>query len=87
MSIAGHVSRKMLEHYSHIRLDAKRKALEALSNRPQRMEEQGGYGTKDTTIGLSESSTSTQVLEKMVDGTGLEPATSSLRTRRSPMLS
>ena len=31
MSIAGHVSRKMLEHYSHIRIDAKRKALDAIS--------------------------------------------------------
>ena len=31
MSIAGHVDRKMLEHYSHIRMEAKRKALEALS--------------------------------------------------------
>lgn len=30
LSIAGHVSRKMLEHYSHIRLEAKRKALDAL---------------------------------------------------------
>jgi integrase len=30
MSIAGHVSREMLDHYSHIRLVAKRKALEAL---------------------------------------------------------
>jgi integrase len=30
MSIAGHVSREMLYHYSHIRLMAKRKALEAL---------------------------------------------------------
>ena len=30
MSIAGHVSREMLDHYSHIRLMAKRKALEAL---------------------------------------------------------
>lgn len=30
MSIAGHVSKKMLEHYSHIRLAAKRRALEAL---------------------------------------------------------
>lgn len=29
-SITGHLSRRMLEHYSHIRLDAKRKALEAL---------------------------------------------------------
>ena len=31
MSVAGHVSRQMLEHYSHIRLDAKRQAVEALS--------------------------------------------------------
>ncbi|OFV95116.1 MAG: hypothetical protein A3F68_10620 [Acidobacteria bacterium RIFCSPLOWO2_12_FULL_54_10] len=30
MIIAGHVSREMLEHYSHIRLDAKRRALESL---------------------------------------------------------
>ena len=30
MSIAGHVSRQMLDHYSHIRLDAKRRALESL---------------------------------------------------------
>ena len=29
-SITGLLSRRMLEHYSHIRLDAKRKALEAL---------------------------------------------------------
>lgn len=31
MSIAGHVSRRMLEHYSHIRLEAKRTALDALA--------------------------------------------------------
>jgi integrase len=31
MSIAGHLSRKMLEHYSHIRLAAKRTALEAIT--------------------------------------------------------
>jgi hypothetical protein len=30
MSIAGHVNRQMLNRYSHIRLDAKRKALQAL---------------------------------------------------------
>ena len=28
MSIAGHLSRKMLEHYSHIRMEAKRAALD-----------------------------------------------------------
>jgi hypothetical protein len=47
MSIAGHVSRKMLERYSHIRMDAKRKALEALSKMP------GGYGTIHGTMGQS----------------------------------
>ena len=30
MSIAGHVSRRMLEHYSHIRTEAKRHAVECL---------------------------------------------------------
>lgn len=29
-AISGHVSRKMLEHYSHVRLEAKRRAVEAL---------------------------------------------------------
>jgi len=29
-SISGHLSRRMLEHYSHIRIDAKRGALDAL---------------------------------------------------------
>jgi integrase len=28
--IAGHVSQRMLKHYSHIRMDAKRKALESI---------------------------------------------------------
>lgn len=31
MSIAGHVSMRMLEHYSHVRLEAKRKALTTVS--------------------------------------------------------
>ena len=31
MAIAGHVSRRMLEHYSHIRMEAKRTAVEAIS--------------------------------------------------------
>jgi integrase len=31
LSIAGHVSRKMMEHYSHVRMEAKRKALETLT--------------------------------------------------------
>jgi integrase len=31
MAIAGHVSRKMLEHYSHIRMEAKRAALDGIA--------------------------------------------------------
>jgi hypothetical protein len=31
MSIAGHVSKHMLAHYSHIRTEAKRVALEAIA--------------------------------------------------------
>jgi integrase len=33
MSVAGHVSRQMLEWYSHIRMDAKRDAVNALSQK------------------------------------------------------
>ena len=32
MAIAGHVSREMLEHYSHIRMDAKREAVRAIDS-------------------------------------------------------
>lgn len=31
MAIAGHLSRTMLEHYSHIRIAAKRAALESIT--------------------------------------------------------
>jgi hypothetical protein len=31
MALAGHVSRQMLEHYSHIRMEAKRRAVAALA--------------------------------------------------------
>jgi hypothetical protein len=32
--IAGHVSKQMLKHYSHIRMEAKRRAVEALVAKP-----------------------------------------------------
>jgi hypothetical protein len=31
MAIAGHVDRRMLRHYSHIRMEAKRNALDKVS--------------------------------------------------------
>ena len=33
MAIAGHLNRTMLEHYSHIRMAAKRTALESIAKR------------------------------------------------------
>ena len=60
MSIAGHVSPRMLAHYSHVRLEAKRNALDALSG--------GGsgvsYGTKNVTKEPSEQVPQPEVVEK-----------------------
>jgi hypothetical protein len=48
MAIAGHVSRQMLEHYSHVRMDLKRKAHDGLSTRRHNFE--GKQTSYDTTI-------------------------------------
>ena len=32
MALAGHVSKRMLEHYSHIRMEAKREAVQLLTS-------------------------------------------------------
>jgi integrase len=45
MAVAGHVSRRMLERYSHVRMEAKRAAMETLAN-SSRMK---GYDTNDDT--------------------------------------
>jgi integrase len=49
MAIAGHVSRKMLERYSHVRMEAKRTAMETLA-KSSRM---AGYDTNHDTKGPS----------------------------------
>ena len=41
-SISGHLSRRMLEHYSHIRIDAKRQALDALDESRRAVHNDGG---------------------------------------------
>jgi len=76
MAIAGHVSPKMLAHYSHVRLEAKRNALEALarfgSNAsaaevPEHMdlgEEQPLYDTSHDTKGNEPESASAELIEK-----------------------
>jgi hypothetical protein len=58
MAIAGHVSPKMLAHYSHVRMDAKRKALDALS-----LKDSGSYGTNHDTNALPGAVAHPQVIE------------------------
>ena len=51
--IAGHVSKQMLKHYSHIRMEAKRTALESIVAKkadPKRAEEKAAVPTEVPTI-------------------------------------
>ena len=47
MDIAGHVSRQMLKHYSHIRMEAKRDALNVVGKKHE--ESQGRAKAEDAT--------------------------------------
>ncbi|GAC1625459.1 MAG: hypothetical protein NVS9B13_20870 [Candidatus Acidiferrum sp.] len=62
MAIAGHFSHKMLAHYSHVRMQAKSKALAAISTKFL----EGGYDTKNVTIGTPQPTPDSQVIE--IDG-------------------
>ena len=80
MSIAGHVSARMLADYSHVRLQAKRVAVSALCNTGER---------RVTSQSTSQSRLSSQngnpkSLKNLVDVTGIEPATPCLQSRCSP---
>jgi len=79
-SIAGHVSQKMLEHYSHIRIDAKRDALDALSQKDRRHP----MTQATSQMGVKPRRQTRKLLRRLVDERGFEPPASSLRTRRSP---
>ena len=60
-SITGHLSHRMLEHYSHIRLDAKRKALDALDQQRGRaqLEADANYASEiEATIETADAPTS-----------------------------
>ncbi len=76
-SISGDLSRRMLEHYSHIRIDAKRQALDALDaarrndapngdgdgDSSKRKEEAPDEGRIDALIWLSGGLTSQSAVE------------------------
>jgi hypothetical protein len=60
MDITGHVSKQMLKHYSHIRMEAKRRALESIVTAWSATEESGqtkgeGYPQKSPHSGISEA--------------------------------
>jgi integrase len=54
MSIAGHVSRAMLSRYSHVRMEAKRRALNEIAARQQAADEKRSSHAKRITTGVSE---------------------------------
>jgi integrase len=91
MAIAGHISPKMLEHYSHVRIQAKRTALDSLSTkRAERANSGGETRGHDTNHDTKRGAVETippQVIENMVELVGIEPTTSSLRTMASAELS
>jgi integrase len=62
MAIAGHVSRKMIEHYSHIRLEAKRTALDAISAQPQQGVIEAGVNQNVNQLPTSNSAASAKSL-------------------------
>lgn len=88
MGIAGHVSKKMLQHYSHVRMEAKRSALDALSMKPAKTADSGdttrGYDTNNDTKKRQTEEAMPHLADFMVELSGIEPLASSLRTRRSP---
>jgi hypothetical protein len=55
MDIAGHVSKQMLKHYSHIRMEAKRDALEAVVQKRVRKEtEKDGWQQRSEPTGVAQ---------------------------------
>ena len=87
MSLAGHVSRKMLEHYSHVRQDAKRDAVNVLSAKRPTPPTNRGYDTNNDTNPDGEESECSYVVEKLVGTTRFELATSPTPRVRSTRLS
>jgi Phage integrase family len=72
MDIAGHVSKQMLKHYSHIRMQAKRAALEGLVKKPTGEATNGdahaseGVPTKSPTVVVAKSKTPGRESQKSV---------------------
>jgi integrase len=90
MAIAGHISPKMLEHYSHVRIQAKRTALDSLSTKQAERANSGSeariYDTNHDTKRSNAENIPPQVIENLVSAAGFEPATHALKEHRWNML-
>ena len=82
MAIAGHVSQKMLARYSHVRSEARRQAVMALSAKAMGSKSKGsktgGYDTSNDTKGSELTIPSPEVVEEMVGTRRLELLTSTV---------
>jgi integrase len=82
MAIAGHVSQKMLARYSHVRSEARRQAVMALSAKPMGSTHKGskseGYDTSHDTKQASRNVPAPEVIENMVGTRRLELLTSTV---------
>jgi len=71
MALAGHVSRAMMERYSHIRMEAKRKAVDTLNG----TDFEPGVAQNWAQFFVSEKSDEANSLKEVVNRGGLEPPT------------
>jgi hypothetical protein len=78
MALAGHVSRKMLEHYSYVRQEAKREAVAVLSAKVPEIARKKGYDTNNDTKSSLPEVVMPQVIEGMVGTRRLELLTSTV---------
>jgi len=86
MAIAGHVSQKMLAHYSHIRLEAKRwtrwQQIALMWSSKLREADVTSHGTSQ--MAQTSPLQNRKLLKEMVGPCGLEPQTSTVSRLRSP---
>src|SRR5262249_21651175 len=89
MDIAGHVSRQMLKHYSHIRMKAKREALEAVWKKQEEnkngKESDKGMGAQDCSPKRTDAQeVEGESLQKSLQS-AVSNAASHLRAARKPL--
>ena len=82
IALAGHVSRKMLEHYSHVRQQAKREAVNVLSAKRPNRPTTKDYDTNRDTKTLMPEQVRPYVIEGMVGTRRLELLTSTVSILR-----